>query len=70
MSTYYFVAMCISLISMLGMLVCVSSSATLSRRKKKYFRLLFVSIMVSFFVSGLEHIYREWEVPHKCFTFL
>ena len=49
MSTYYLIIVAMVVFAMLSMVVCVNSSGTLARSKKKYFRLLFVCIAVATF---------------------
>jgi len=44
LSEYYTLLMALTAFSMLSMLICVNSSGTMTRNKKRYFRLLFVSV--------------------------
>lgn len=49
MTAYYSLIMAMAAFSMLAMLICVNSSGTMSRVKKRYFRLLFISVALAAF---------------------
>jgi diguanylate cyclase (GGDEF)-like protein len=49
MSLYYTLIMTLAVLSMLAMFVCVSSSGTMNRIRKRYFRLLFISVSIAAF---------------------
>lgn len=53
MTSYYTSIMVLVVLSMLAMLICVSSSGTLSRIKRRYFRLLFVSVALAAFCEWM-----------------
>ena len=49
MSAYYSYIMAIAASAMLAMLICVGSSGSISRDRKLYFRLLFISVAAAAF---------------------
>lgn len=53
MSAYYTLIMALAAFAMLSMLICVNSSGTMSRGKKRYFRLLFISVASAAFCEWL-----------------